>query len=192
MSERGNFIVYTNRDKQPGDNRPAFTGRVAAPGTEKEFTLALWAGKDKNGRMVFTGRTLAYAASSDAIEQLRDLVEADAPDQEALEEGGLKLEPMQIIMFQNSFKDAAHPDRPDFWGRWNPGHGQPLVAVSGWLRKDRYQRPMLAGQTSLPQPGVEAAKAEASVQTLEQLVNTGLVTTADKAKTKPRGASRSR
>lgn len=190
MSDRGNFIVYTNRDKAPGDNRPAFTGRVAAPGSEKEFALALWAGKDKTGRMMFTGRTMAYAASSEAIDQLRDLVDADAPAQDALEEGGLKIEPMQIVMFQNGFKDASHPDRPDFWGRWNPGNGQPLVAVSGWLRKDRYQRPMMAGQTSLPQPGVEPAKEEASAQSLQTLIETGAVTTADKVKPKGRGAGR--
>jgi len=191
MSEKGNFIVYTNRNKQPGDQRPLFQGRLAAPGEEKHFAVALWGGKDKNGNLMFTGRSSAYASNSEAMAQVEDLLAADAPAEGVLEEAGLKIAPHQIVLFKNAFKDAEHPDRPDFWGRWNPGAGLPLVAVSGWMRKDRYQRPMLAGEVTLPKPGVEVGKAEASEQTLNDLIEAGVVTTADQAKPK-RAAARGR
>lgn len=191
MSEKGNFIVYTNRNKQSGDQRPMFQGRVATPGGDKEFAVALWASKDKNGNVMFTGRTSAFASNSTAMDQVEELLAADAPAAEVLEEAGLKIAPQQVVMFKNGFKDAEHPDRPDFWGRWNPGAGQPLVAVSGWMRKDRYNRPMLAGEATLPKPGVEVGKSEASGQTLESLVETGVVTKGVNAKAK-RTAERGR
>ena len=35
---RGDFVAFMNRDKQPGDSRPAFEGRIAKPGTEEYST----------------------------------------------------------------------------------------------------------------------------------------------------------
>lgn len=180
----GNFIVYTNREKQSGDRRPAFQGKISEPGSDRAFAVALWASRDVKGNVVMTGRTSIIAASDDAEQQLEALAAAGEPS-EAIEENGLKLEASQIVLFKNGFKDAEHTKRPDMWGRWNPGNGERLVAVSAWLRKDRYERAMLAGQSSYPQPGVEAAKEE-STPTLEAVIASGQVTTADKIKPEKR------
>lgn len=186
----GNFIAYTNREKQAGDKRPTFQGRVTMPGSDREFALALWAGRDVKGNVVMTGRTSIISANDDVSKQLDDLIAAGEPAA-AIEEGGLKLDATQIVLFKNGFKDAENPKRPDMWGRWNPGTGEKLVAVSAWLRKDRYERPMLAGQSSFPQPGVDVSKVEAP-PTLEQVIESGLVTTADKVKAGRRSAGRGR
>ena len=36
-------------------------------------------------------------------------------------ENGLKLNPTQILLIENGFKDAEHANRPDKWGCWNTG-----------------------------------------------------------------------
>jgi hypothetical protein len=190
-TDRGNFIGNLNRTKQPGDKRPLFQGRIGLPGSDKEYVFALWGYEGKNGKTVFNGRANAFASNSDAIAQVGELIRADGPATGvALEDNGLTVKPQQLVLFANGFKDEAHPNRPDFYGRWNPGDGQPLVAISAWMHKDRYERPLLAGQTSFPRKDVDPAKVEATPQTLDGLVQAGLVTTADQAKPKRPAKSR--
>ena len=127
---KGNFIGFSNRYKQQGDKRPNFDGRIAIPGTEREFRMALWAGQDKHGNVMFSGRASDISTSDSALEQIGAMAGVGS-DAKTLEENGIKLEPGQIVVFKNGFKDEANPNRPDFYGRWNPGTGDKLVNVSG-------------------------------------------------------------
>ncbi len=153
---QGNFVGFHNRAKKKGDRLPAFTGKVQIPGTDREFRLALWAKTDKNGEVMFSGLSSDFSGSDTALEQIDALAGADS-DARTLEQGGMKLRPGQVMLFKNGFKDEANPDRPDFYGRWNPGTGEDLVSISAWARKTRTQQPILTGQTQYPLPGKNPA-----------------------------------
>lgn len=167
--QQGNFVGFANRYKQASDKRPNFDGRIALPGTEREFRMALWAGQDKYGRVMFSGRTSDIATSDSALDQLSSMAGVGA-DAKALEENGIKLEPGQLVVFTNTFKDEQNPDRPDFYGRWNPGSGEKLVSVSVWARKNKTNgQVMLTGQTQYPQPGKNAALETADQNALDTI-----------------------
>lgn len=178
---RGNFIAFINRDKKQGDNRPAFEGRIATPGTEQERRLALWAHEYTNPKtgevqVMFNGQADSIATSASALDQISSLAATPAGDQDAVI-GNLTLSAGQIVMFPNGFKnDAPDKDRPDYWGAYNPGNGEPLVRISAWAKKDRHNHAMLTGATSYPIPGKSEADMQEAQGNLDQLLDAGVVT----------------
>lgn len=166
MSEappRGNFIAGQNRGKPQGSRQPDFTGRMSIPGRDNEHGVALWVRKDKHQHPYFSGRMDPMPLTDNVAAQIDHLAEPNGTG-EILEAGpNLTLEPYQVLLFHNRFKEPDAADsvdeaakrarRPDFWGRLNPGDGTPVVAVSVWLGQDRWQHPLLTGATSYPQPG---------------------------------------
>ena len=178
---RGNFIAFINRDKKQGDNRPAFEGLIALPGTEQERRLALWAHEYTNPKtgevqVMFNGQADSITTSASALEQISSLAATTASDQDATL-GNLTLSAGQIVMFPNGFKsDAPEKDRPDYWGAYNPGNGEPLVRISTWAKKDRNDHAMLTGATSYPIPGKSEADMQEAQADMGQLLDTGVVT----------------
>lgn len=169
---RGNFIAGRNRGKPPGSNHPDFTGRMSIPGREEEQGMALWIHTDRNQKTYFSGRIDRMPLTDNVASQIEHLARPSGTG-EILEAGpNLTLEPYQMILFANRFKEPDPTDtpelaeqrakRPDYWGRLNPGDSSPVVAISVWLTQDRYQNPLLAGATTYPQPGrtVEAETTE--------------------------------
>lgn len=159
----GNFVAFKNREKNPGDKRPAFDGRIAMPGSEDERDFALWAHDfiDKTtgeARVMFNGAASATARNADAGTQIAAMTSGKGEDAGY---SGLTLAPRQVVLFPNRFKDEA-PDkkRPDYWGAFNPGDGSAVVRVSAWARTDRNGNVYLSGATSYPIPG----KSEAEMQ----------------------------
>jgi hypothetical protein len=170
----GNFVGFKTRSspatsrprqgQQPENGksarrRPDFDGRIAIPGTEREFPIALWAGKDRNNKVMFTGQSGDIATSDSAVEQIEALANGGHLDAAMLAENNLNLRPGQIVLFANTYKDESSPKRPDYYGRWHPGVGDKLVTVSVWARQSRYGQPMLTGQTQYAQPGRDMADA---------------------------------
>ena len=183
---KGNFIASPARYKQPGDKRPDFTGKISIPGTEREFRVALWASKfaDKTtGEMktVLSGRTSDVSHSDSAMDQIEAMANRGTPGK-VIEENGLKLEAGQLAIFTNGFKTEEGVDkeklalRPDYYGRWNPGTGEKLVAVSVWAREGRDGGAFIAGATQYPIPGKDAGREEAAERNLQDLVDSGDVT----------------
>jgi len=168
QTKNGNFIGYINQRKRPGDKNPMFKGRISQPGTEQQFPLSLWAHEypdPKTGEMktMFNGIAGRFSLSAEAAEQITSLMR-HAPDEEAAL-GNLTLSARQVVLFPNRFKEEApEKDRPDYWGGFNPGDGSPIVRVSAWMSKDRYQNAILRGGTSYPIPG----KSEAEMQTFDR------------------------
>lgn len=187
---RGDFVAFLNRDKQPGDRRPAFEGRIAKPGTEEKRKMALWAhayADPKTGEMktMFSGDVEAVDTSAPAADQLATLVEG-VPGEDAVL-NNLRIAPRQILLFPNGFKnDAPDKDRPDYWGAYNPGDGSPLVRTSVWLKKDRTGKVYLQGATQYPIPGKTEAEMQTADQGLADLIARGEVTRGmpDKKRTK--------
>lgn len=164
QQKNGNFVAFINRDKEPGDKRPMFQGRISQPGIEHEHPFSLWAheftdGKTGEVKTMFNGTAGAVAVNAAAEDQIAALMH-NAPKEEGVL-GNLTLAARQVVLFPNRFKeDAPEKDRPDYWGAYNPGDGTAIVRISAWMSKDRYKNAMLRGATSYPTPG----KTEADLQ----------------------------
>lgn len=177
---RGNFIAFINRDKKVGDKRPAFEGRIAVPGNDDERRHALWAHEYTNPKtgetlVMFNGQAGNVTTSASALAQIASLASATGDTHEAVV-GNLNLAAGHIVMFPNGFKDdAPEKDRPDYWGAYNPGNGEPVVRISAWAKKDRSGRAMLTGATSYPIPGKSEAEMQDAQPNLGHLVETGVV-----------------
>ena len=145
---QGNFIGFAAnpRYKREGDRKPNFTGRIAVPGSKDEFELALWAGTDKNGRVMFTGSAATVSRDADVHDQIAQMARVGS-EARRMEENGIELRPGQMVLFANGYKDEANANRPDYYGRWNPGKGQKLVSISAWARKSDKGQALLTGQT---------------------------------------------
>ncbi|MDX2264104.1 MAG: hypothetical protein NW215_03930 [Hyphomicrobiales bacterium] len=161
---QGNFIAGLNRGKEPGSKLPDFTGRLSVPGREEAHAIALWANQDKLGRTYFAGRMDHLPITDDVAAQIEHLSAPDLRVGDVMDAGSnLSLRPRELVLFANRFREPVATDteeqaaerakRPHYWGRLNPGDGTPVVALSVWLRQNRYQQPLLAGATSYPQPG---------------------------------------
>lgn len=79
--QRGDFVAFMNRNKQPGDRRPAFEGRISKPGSEDRHPLTLWAHEytePKTGelKVMLSGFADAVATSAPAADQVAALIAA--------------------------------------------------------------------------------------------------------------------
>lgn len=187
----GNFIAYLNRDKEPGDRKPAFDGRITIPGREDEMRFAIWAHEYKhpstgNMQIMFNGQAGNVATNAAPLDQVTALAKS-APEGAEATIGNLTLAPRQVVLFPNRFKtEAPEKDRPDYWGAFNPGNGEPVVRISAWAKKDRNGHAMLAGATSYPLPGKSETQQQAA--TIDSMVATGAMSKG-MPKTKAKSAS---
>lgn len=191
----GNFIAFLVRDKEPGDKRPVFEGRLSLPDTEAELRFPLWGHEyadPKTGEMMtmFNGSTDAISladAPKDQVAALLKNEDAIAP----VSISNVKLRSRQVVLFPNRFKDEApEKERPDYWGAYNPGNGQPVVRISAWMRKDRYGRAMLTGATSYPLPGKSEVEQQDAAPTIAELEAKGVVSRGMPEKAKKRSGGR--
>lgn len=144
----GKFRVNKNKNKEDGDNRPFFTGKMTMPGDHSPRALSLWTHvSERSGKSVLSGKL-----SLSAMEQINAFTPnaPQLPTSEAIELAAkngaeaLKIEAGDVLMFINTSK-KDNPDRPDYFGYANPGKGQQLVRISGWLDVDRAGNATLSG-----------------------------------------------
>lgn len=191
----GNFVAFLVRDKEPGDRKPTFDGRLKLPNADSELTFALWSHEyadPKTGEVhiMFNGRSDAISPSDAPLAQVAALMKQDGAAGPA-SVGNLQLQSRQLVLFPNGFKaEAPDKERPDYWGAYNPGNGEPVVRISAWLRKDRYKNAMMAGATSYPLPGKSEAEQQDVTPTIEQLEASGAVTRGMPEKEKKRSGGR--
>lgn len=189
----GNFVAFLVRDKEPGDTKPVFNGRLKLPGAESELTFALWAHEyadPKTGEVhtMFNGRADAVSPTDAPIDQVAALLKNDGATG-PVSVGNLQLKSRQLVLFPNRFKaEAPDKQRPDYWGAFNPGNGQAVVRISAWLRKDRYHNALMTGATSYPIPGKSEAEQQAVTPTIEQLEAEGVVSQGMPENGKKRGS----
>lgn len=191
----GNFIAFLARDKQPGDQRPVFEGRLSLPDSEVELRFPLWGHEytdSKSGETatMFNGSTDAVSTDATALDQITALLKSDAAASPATI-SNVELRARQVALFPNRFKnEAPDKDRPDYWGAYNPGNGNPIVRISAWMRKDRYGRAMLTGATSYPLPGKSEAEQQDAAPTIAELEKQGVITRGMPDHSKKRGGGR--
>lgn len=178
---RGDFVAFLNRNKQPGDNRPIFEGRVAKPGSDEKVELTLWVNEYTDTatgevKTMYSGVVGAVSPDAAPAEQIAALTRNGQAAEQTF--SGLALRPRQVVMFPNGFKDQA-PDkkRPDLWGAINFGDGSPVARASVWLGKTRNGEVMLTGATQYPLPGKTEAEMQAAEPDLADLVASGQVST---------------
>jgi hypothetical protein len=173
---KGNFIANPTRYGQD-TRRPAYRGRISIPGTERTFDTALWSSTYTNPntgeeQVYLNGFSHDVSASDSALEQMTAIASRANNSGKSIAEAGLDLRPGQIAIFPNGFKheEGVDPEilakRPDYYGKWNPGHGDKLVSVSVWARKGRDGGLFISGATQYPLPGKEEGREEATVDKL--------------------------
>lgn len=172
---RGNFFAPLNRYKQPGDDKPMFTGNLSKPGEEAELPIALWAFRyDRTNKETgeitthvgYSGGINGVAANIPAQDQIEALLVA-AERTDAKVSNNLTLRPGQIVLFDNGFRaEAPEKNRPNLYGWVNPIDGTPPFQVSTWLKKFDDGRAYLSGATQYPIPEQSMAKAEPPKETM--------------------------
>lgn len=146
---KGKFRAYLNRKKMPGDNLPGFTGELNLPKTTAGRPVALWVSQSQNtGEIVISGR--AGESAGDQIANMTMPANARDPDRSLAilnRDGstGLELDPHQVMLFANKSKSADNPDRPDYYGFYNPGGSEKLQRLAIWSELDRNGNAKLTG-----------------------------------------------
>lgn len=191
----GNFVAFLARDKEPGDKRPVFEGRLSLPDAEAELHFPLWGHEyadPKTGELMtmFNGSTDAVSTADAPKDQIAALLkneDATAPASIS----NIKLRSRQLVLFPNRFKaEAPEKERPDYWGAFNPGNGQPVARISAWMRKDRYGRAMLTGATSYLLPNKSEVEQQDAAPSIGELEARGVVTRGLPEKSKKRSSGR--
>lgn len=153
---KGNLRGFLNRQKMPGDNRPVFQGKLSLPGIKGDRSFALWPyTSEKSGASVLSGR--AGASAAEQIQMLTNPQREHDTDTtiEIAQKGGgeaLHIQPNAIVMFTNKSKDADNQKRPDYFGYYNPGGGQPLMRLAAWTDTDRNGAAIITGNVSKDEP----------------------------------------
>lgn len=197
IQARGNFIAFLLREKEPGDKRPMFEGRLSLPNDPKvEYGFPLFAHEytdPKTGEVMtmFNGGTDPVSLNAAPMDQIAALLKGADATTALASVGNLQLRPRQLVLFPNRFKDEApEKERPDYWGAYNHGNDQPVLRIGAWLRKDRYGRAMFGGSTSYPLPGKNEAEQQDAAPTIGELEAQGMVTRGMPEKAKKRSAGR--
>lgn len=146
--DRGNFRAFKNNSKEVGDDRPLFQGKLTLPNSKDERSFALWPyASEKDGSSILSGRAGVSANSQIAsyTQPAKEQVQKLAVEIPSKTDGKpFKLEPDSLILFTNKSKNAENPERPDYYGFYNPGDGK-LQRVAAWSQLDRYGNLMLTG-----------------------------------------------
>jgi hypothetical protein len=191
----GNFVAFLVRDKEPGDKKPTFEGRIKLPNADAELSFALWAHEyadPKTGEMhiMFNGRTDAISPDAAPMAQVAALMK-DGTGATPAAVGNLQIATRQLVLFPNKFKDdAPDKERPDYWGAYNPGNNEPIVRISAWMRKDRFKHAMMAGATNYPLPGKSEPEQQDLIPSIGDLEAKGVVTKGMPDKAKKRSGGR--
>lgn len=194
---RGNFIAFLLREKEPGDKRPMFEGRLSLPNDPKvEYGFPLFAHEytdPKTGEVMtmFNGGTDPVSLNAAPMDQIAALLKGADATTALTSVGSLQLRPRQLVLFPNRFKnEAPEKERPDYWGAYNHGNDQPVLRIGAWLRKDRYGRAMFGGSTSYPLPGKNEAEQQDAARSIAELEAQGVVSRGMPEKSKKRSGGR--
>jgi len=153
MADQGNVIAYKNLDKQTGDKKPAFTGKILMPGASAERGLSLWIHTSKKtGDIVLSGQI-----GLDANDQIQEMAKKPLDPDAAIKlaqtgDKSLDLEPNSVILFTNKRK-AENEKQPDYFGYAHPGKGGETMRLSMWSRTDRRGNAYLSGSVQKYEPG---------------------------------------
>lgn len=141
----GRLIAYMTPNYQPGSKSPAFKGTISLLAESEKRSIALWPHVSSNtGKTFLTGRAAANAA--DQIDALTNPVKDEDVIKQALSTGSqFAVDANEIVLFKNQHKSPEHPNRPDYYGYFNPGNGEDLRRLDVWAKPDKFGKAMLSG-----------------------------------------------
>lgn len=149
--ERGNFYVTLNPTKAADNERPMMQGRISLPGSTEEKAVALWARESDSG-LVLNGRTrdTLRAVVNERSGQAPEPVASASIKVAQMKDKDLVVDLDSLVLFTNKAR-AENPNRPHYFGYYNPGKGQPLMPISAWERSDA-RGPVLVGSVERDDP----------------------------------------
>jgi hypothetical protein len=161
-SKEGRLVAFLNLHKTPGDNKPAFEGRVSLPQDANERRFVLWAHTTKNGRTLLAGQ-VSKSAAAQIDELARPVVKPDDTliDQAQSDDKQLAVAAHEILLFTNTRREPAQTAHPDYWGYYNPGEGAPLMRLAVWAKNDPRGKAMLTGAVQIHEPTPERERRPA-------------------------------
>ena len=158
----GRMIAFLNAQKEAGDSKPAFEGRVSLPQDPNERRVVLWAHTTKKGRTMLAGRVSKSAAAQ--IEELaRPAREPDDSliDQAQTDGRQFAVDAQEMLLFANARKGPEQSSHPDYWGYYNPGDGASLMRLAVWAKTDAHGKAMLSGSVKVHEPVPEPERRPA-------------------------------
>lgn len=173
----GTYECFINLKKKPGDNKPAYiNGQISMPAQPGVYrNHRLWAYKLPNGEIYYSGNvTKPGDAQEEAFFAPSPL---DVEHVIAARDGGkdFVVKPHTIVIFGAKPKDkpeqgedaaAAADGKPksenptNQYGYYNPGGGEPLIALSGWKKPDINGNMKMSGYTRKWEPRQEQTQAQ--------------------------------
>jgi hypothetical protein len=152
---KGEFVVYENQAKKPGDKTPTFkNGRISVPGSDRLHTVALWPTKETEhlepALQAYTGVVEPFAFDAAPRERIAAKGANPGPAKQAF--GDYMLEPFRVAMFPTgNYGKKADNDKalPSHFGYYNPGGDAPVVEISGWYG-EKNNAAHISGNTNVP------------------------------------------
>jgi len=176
----GTYKIFINLDKKPGDKQPAYVkGLVSMPSQPAVFRhFRLWAHKLPSGEICYNGPvTMPGQAQEDKFFAPNPLdIEQVIKAREGGKDFVTKPHTITIFMAKPKEKEQGADDETtaaagkpkgeptNQYGYYNPGGGEPLVALSGWKKEDINGNLKMSGYTRKWEPRQEQAQGQAAEQ----------------------------
>lgn len=160
------FHVHLNKGKTPTNREPLLTGGLLPPGAEKERRVRLWAhytGRE-NGKLpgVISG-SISKGLSAEDQFVAHTQGEAENDTTYAMEMKGdrdpMTIKPGEIVFFLSPNRDESKK-QPHYFGYANPGGGEKLLSIGGWVSTDRNDDMQITGDVQLYEKRMEQRQAD--------------------------------
>ncbi|WP_409562255.1 hypothetical protein RLW55_00975 [Hyphomicrobium sp. B1] len=159
------FHVHLNKGKQPGDRQPLLTGGILPPGIDQERKVSLWAhytGKETAKLPgILSGRMSLGLSAEDQFAQFsKDGLQDQSVHELAMngERDPMQIKPGEVVLFLAPNRDEAKK-QPHYFGYANPGAGEPLTSIGGWVGTDRNGDLQITGDTQVYEPRNEQERS---------------------------------
>ena len=160
------FHAHLNKAKDPSNNQPLLTGGLLPPGADKERKVSLWAhytGRETSKLPgVLSGR---IGLGLSAEDQFHAHTKGDPENSGAYEmamkgdRDPMKIKSGEIVFFLAPNRDDAKK-QPHYFGYANPGNGEPLLSIGGWVGTDKNDDMQITGDVQLYEKRMEQGQAQ--------------------------------
>lgn len=159
------FHVHLNKAKDPTNKQPLLTGGLLPPGADKERKVRLWAhytGREA-GKLpgVLSGSIgMGLSAEDQFVQHTKGDAENSTTYEMAMkgDRDPMKINPGEIVFFLAPNRDDSKK-QPHYFGYANPGRGEPLLSVGGWVGTDRNDDMQITGDVQIYEKRMEQGQA---------------------------------
>lgn len=153
---KGNFQAYKNLRGKGRDNPPAFTGRIALPGSSEERALSLWSARSKKNDELILSGPVTPSRDKQWDSMGRKPGQQEEPKYVTMRDGEapFPVDANHMVLFTNPNQEISEGKKapPKMFGYYNPGGNEPLVVISAFEHADRNNNIMLLGPVEVYDP----------------------------------------